>query len=415
MKMPGLSRRKPDGWLVRISVRFSESDVERLGSELYAVRDVLAQRMASAARLADGKEINTRDEYLLVIRPGRRESDSTDPIPVVRDLLERMAQPAQSSIGLIFPRLNAAFTRHPCTASDRAARDALTDGLSKAEATGSGVAVELDLAEQTTRLLPMDTPETEVVGALKRAVDSNQVIMHYQPVVGLADGRITAFEALMRIVDENGGGLLSPARFIAIAEQSGLIHELGRAALRSAAGQMAAWRAEFGARAPSRIAVNVAASQLANADFSKEAATIFSEVGLDALTLELTETERIQEMPQARSALEILRGGGAWVALDDFGVDYSNLAYLRDLEVDIVKIDRSFLDGGVKAERARTILSMVVELAHTLNARVVAEGVSTAEQVMSLAALGVDYGQGEQFGLGVNADEASRLIARSTC
>jgi len=150
---------------------------------------------------------------------------------------------------------------------------------------------------------------------------------------------------------------------------------------------------------------------LANDDFVAEVSKIFAGVGLDALTLELTESERIQEMPQARTALVALRTAGAWVALDDFGVEYSNLAYLRDLEIDIVKIDRSFLDGGANAARAQTILAMVVELAHLLEAKVVAEGVATPEQVASLAALGIDYGQGEHFGLGVDALEASLMIA----
>ena len=411
MKLSGLSRRKPDGWLARISVRLAESDIERLGAEEASVRDALAQRIASATRLADDHSVHARDEYLLVIRPGRRDSDSNDPVPVIRSLLDKLAKPVESTVGPIFPRLNAAFTREPCIADDKAVRTALTEALGKAEAAGSGVAVELDLAAETSRLLALDTPEMEIVSALKRAIDSGQVVMHYQPVVALADGRVTAFEALMRIVDENEGGLLSPSHFIAVAERSGMIHELGRIALQAAAAQMAAWRSEFGARAPSRIAVNVAASQLSNSDFVAEARSIFADVGLDALTLELTESQRIQEMPQACEALDALRAQGAWVALDDFGVEYSNLAYLRDLEVDIVKIDRSFLDGGRNAGRAQTILAMIVELAHLLDAKVVAEGVSTPEQVASLAALGIDYGQGEHFGFGMDAVEASLLIA----
>lgn len=411
MKIPGLSRRKPDGWLVRVSVRLAEPDIERLGAEESAVRDALAQRIATATRLTDDGNVTARDEYLLVIRPGRRDSDSDDPVPVIRDLLDRVAQPVDSAIGPIFPRLNAAFTRDPCIASDNAVRTALIEGLAKAENAGSGVAIELDLAKDASRLLVLDTPEMEIVSALKRAIDSDQVVMHYQPVVSLADGRVSAFEALMRIVDENDGGLLSPSHFIAVAERSGMIHELGRIALQTAATQMAAWRAEFGARAPSRIAVNVAASQLSNSEFVSEARAIFADVGLNALTLELTESQRIHAMPQACAALDALRAEGAWVALDDFGVEHSNLSCLRDLEVDIVKIDRSFLDGGASAGRAQTILAMIVELAHLLEAKVVAEGVSTPEQVASLTTLGIDYGQGEHFGLGVDALTASLMIA----
>ena len=413
MSVLGLSRRKPDGWLVRMSIRLAAPDSERLGEEESVVRDSLAQRIASAARLDNDGGIVARDEYLMVIRPGRRESDSDDPVPVVRDLLNRMSEPADSSIGPIFPRLNVAFTRDPCSTSDQEVRAALAEGLVKAEVAGSGVAIELDLINENSRLLVLDTPETVIVSALKRAIDSDQVVMHYQPVIDLSDQRISAFEALMRVVDENTGELLSPSHFIAIAEDTGLIHELGRIALKTAAAQMAVWRAEFGARAPTRIAVNVSASQLASPDFVEEARAIFSDVGLAALTVELTESERIQEMPQACAALDALRADGAWVALDDFGVEHSNLAYLRDLEVDIVKIDRSFLDGGANAARAQIILAKVVELTHLLDAKVVVEGVSTTEQVTALAALGINFGQGEKFGLGMTAVDASLLIAAS--
>jgi len=404
------TRRKPDGWLVRISVRLARADIGRLGLEAETIRTLLAQRVSEAASPNDNRSVLARDQYLLVIRPGRRKSDSDDPVPVVRKLLEEMTKPVESSIGPIFPRLNAAFTRTPCIAADEAIRTSLAKALDKAEQVGSGVAMEIDPSGGDPRLLALDTPETKVVSVLKRAIDSDQVVMHYQPVINLSNGSISAFEALMRVVDENGNGLLSPGHFIEAAERSGLIHELGRIALRTAAEQMTVWRSSYGESAPPRIAVNVAAPQLANADFAAEAQALFADVGLNALTLELTESERIQQMPEARAALEKLRQGGAWVALDDFGVEYSNLSYLRDLEVDIVKVDRSFLDGGANATRAQTILAKIVELAHLLDAKVVAEGVSTPEQVKSLAGLGIDYGQGEQFGLGMDAQAATQLI-----
>ncbi len=404
------TRRKPDGWLVRISVRLASADISRLGAEADTIGETLAQRVAVAANPEDDRTVSVKDQYLLVIRPGRRKSDSDDPRPVVQQLLADMAKPVMSSIGPIFPRLNAAFTRTPCITSDKAVRTLLIEGLEQAEISGSGVAIEIDPSGGEPELLSLDTAETKVASALKRAIDSDQVVMHYQPVVSLANNRIASFEALMRVVDENGSGLLSPAHFIGIAERSGLIHELGRIALRVAAEQMAAWRSSYGESAPPRIAVNIAAPQLANSDFVAEATKIFADVGLSSLTLELTESARIQKMPEACAALAALREGGAKVALDDFGVEYSNLAYLRDLDVDIVKIDRSFLDSGVNAARAQIIVSKVVELAHLLDARVVVEGVSTPEQVASLVALGIDYGQGELFGLGMDAEAATRLI-----
>lgn len=415
MKFPWFSRaktgRRGDGWLVRISVRLSQADVERLGAEAADVANVLATRVAGAARPGDERSVLARDQYFLVIRQGRRTGDAGDPIPVVRRLLNGLAQPVDSSIGPIFPRLNAAFSTSPRNANDPDARTALIEGLERAQQAGSGVAVALDLPGDGWQMMTLDTPETLMVSILKRAIDADQVVMHYQPVVRLSDGRVTAFEALMRVIDENDAGLLSPAKFIHDAEQSGLIHELGRIALKAAAAQMKTWRAAYGAAAPNRIAVNVSPPQLANADFVTEAEAAFAEVGLDALTIELTESARIQEMPQAIAALETLRAGGAWIALDDFGVDYSNLAYLRDLAVDVVKIDRSFLDSAASSSRAVTIVAKIVELAHLLDAKVVAEGVSSAAHSADLHDLGIDFGQGIHFGLGMTPDEASRLIA----
>lgn len=395
---------------MRIAVRLAEADEQRLGVEADAVRDALATRVAEAARPGDDQSVLSRDQYLLVIRPGRRSDDSRDPVPVVRRLLNGLAQPVASSIGPIFPRLNAAFSTTPSNATDPAARDALSMGLEQAQRAGSGVAIELDLAGGGSRMMTLDTAETLMVSVLKRAIDADRVIMHYQPVVRLSDNRLTAFEALMRVVDENDGELISPSRFIDEAEQSGLIHELGRIALRSAAAQMKAWRETDEAGAPARVAVNVAPPQLGNADFVAEVREAFADVGLDALTLELTESARILEIPQASKMLEELRADGAWIALDDFGVAYSNLAYLRDLTVDVVKIDRSFLDGAARSSRAVTILAKIVELAHSLDAKVVAEGVSSAKQAADLRDLGVDYGQGVHFGMGLESGAASHLI-----
>lgn len=413
MKVPGFtrqgqSRRRPDGWLVRISVRLSINDEERLGNETEAVRTKLALRVAEATRPGDTRSLVARDEYLMVIRPGRRSSDSDDPLPVVSRFLAAMAEPVESSIGPIFPRLNAAFTRAPCLAADQRARAALAEGLHAARQAGSGMAAIFDPETGATKQILIDTPQTTLIDTLKRAIDANRVVLHYQPVIRLADGRLTAFEALMRI--ESSGELLSPAAFIETAERSGLIHELGRVAMRKAASQMREWRATGAANAPARIAVNVSPSQLAADSFVAETEKAFAEVGLNALTLELTESARIQEMPQAEMALERLRDGGAWVALDDFGVEYSNLSYLRDLEVDIVKIDRSFLDGGSHVARAVTILAKIVELAHLLDAQVVAEGVASAEQAEALANLGIDFGQGEHFGLPMAPDAAASAI-----
>lgn len=414
MKLPSLKpsrRRAAEGWLVRISARLSHGDLDRLGEEAETVREALAKRVVQTTRPGDERSIVARDEYLFVVKLGRRSSDASDPVPVVRRLLEGLAAPVESALGPIFPRLNAAFTSAPYDAGDERARGALAVALSEAERAGSGIAIELDLRKGTSRLLTLDNPETEMVGTLKRAIDSGDVTMHYQPVVRLSDDRIAGFEALMRVSGEQG--LLAPAHFIGIAERSGLIHELGRIAFSEAAAQMVRWRKSCGKAAPERIAVNVSPRQLASSDFAKGAAAAFAEVGLDALTLELTETALIHEMPEARATLQHLRDAGAWVALDDFGVEYSNLAYLRDLAVDVVKIDRSFLEGAEDNRRGEIILAKMVELAHVLDAKVVAEGVASEAQCVVLRALKIDYAQGSHFGLPMSGFDATKRLRKA--
>lgn len=416
MKVPTLRRafsrrRAAEGWLVRVSVRLSKSDVDRLGSDAEGVRNSLAQRVAETTRPGDDRSVLASDEYLFVVKLGRRSSDSSDPVPVVRRLMDALAKPVESAVGPIFPRLNAAFTSAPCDASDEQARGALAVALNEAERAGSGIAVELDLRNGTSRHLTMDTPETETVGMLKRSIDAGQVVMHYQPIVRLRDGHVTGFEALMRV--DGDDGMLGPAGFIGAAERSGLIHELGRIAFREAAAQMARWRRTCGDAAPLRVAVNVSPRQLASPDFTDRVAAAFAGIGLDSLTLEMTETALIHEMPEARETLQHLRDAGAWVALDDFGVEYSNLAYLRDLAVDVVKIDRSFLEGASETRRAEIILTKIVELAHLLDAKIVAEGVATEDQRRVLNGMSVDYGQGSLFGPPVDGTEAEQLLRAS--
>ena len=392
------------GWLVRLSVRLAKADVARLSEAAgRTVRAELAARIAAQIGNRAESALTERDQHLLVVRPGRRKSDHDSPDPVVRELIAGLGAPIPTDGGPVFPRVSAAFTAQPCDPGDERVRAELAVALGEADGAGEDAAIEIDLdTGERRRLRFPDRSEARMIGMLKRAVDGGQVVMRYQPVVALAARRVTGFEALMRIGQE-GGGELSPAHFIGIAERSGMIHELGREALRLAADEARRWPAG------ARVAVNVAASQLDADDFAAVAEAAFGDA-LPRLTVELTESALIAEMPRARATLDALRGMGARLALDDFGVEYSNLAWLRDLPVDVVKIDRSFLERGPHPERAATILAKVVELAHLLGAQVVAEGVATPRQADVLGSIGVDYGQGSLFGPPVPPDEAARML-----
>jgi EAL domain-containing protein (putative c-di-GMP-specific phosphodiesterase class I) len=228
---------------------------------------------------------------------------------------------------------------------------------------------------------------------LRKAVEAQQFVLHYQPKVTLASGAICGLEALLRWQDP-AAGLVSPAAFIPALEQTGLIREVGRWALSQALADYRDWSAR-GSAVP-RIAVNVSAIQLQQQDFVDTVVSAVQEAGdiPEALELEVTESLLMKDVQTSIRKLSILRGMGIRVAMDDFGTGYSSLSYIARLPIDAVKIDRSFVSGMVSSPQDKAIVTTILALAHSLGLEVVAEGVETAEQAQLLAALGCDKAQG---------------------
>jgi diguanylate cyclase (GGDEF)-like protein/PAS domain S-box-containing protein len=231
---------------------------------------------------------------------------------------------------------------------------------------------------------------------LRRALDRNEFMLHYQPKIQLQTGEVRGVEALIRWNDPEHG-LVSPARFIPLLEETGLILEVGQWALHRA---LEDWRcaAQSGAPTP-RIAVNVSAIQLRRADFVDCIARALScadgaEHGLD---LEITESTLMESIGDNSSKLRELREMGVHFAIDDFGTGYSSLSYLAKLPVDSLKIDRAFIMTMSEEAQSMTIVSTIISLAHALDLSVVAEGVETEEQRSLLSALGCDEIQGYVF------------------
>jgi EAL domain-containing protein (putative c-di-GMP-specific phosphodiesterase class I) len=247
--------------------------------------------------------------------------------------------------------------------------------------------------------------------ALRHGIDNRAFELHYQPIVSLASGRIAGFEALVRWRHPERG-LLAPIEFIAIAEDTGMIIDIDRLTLGESCRQMAAWLAGFGAAAPQVMCANVSSRQLAATDLTSEIAGTLRTSGLTAanLKLEITESAFIHDMPAAQRVLDGTRALGVAWSLDDFGTGYSSLSFLHRLQVDTVKVDRSFVSaigpGGNGSEMVRAI----VGLAHTLGMDVVAEGVETAAQAAELRALGCEFAQGFYFSPAVETVAAGRLI-----
>jgi diguanylate cyclase (GGDEF)-like protein len=233
----------------------------------------------------------------------------------------------------------------------------------------------------------------EIERCLRGAIDAGELELHYQAQFD-SRRRPAVFEALLRW-NSPVLGSVPPTRFIPVAEHSGLILPIGAWVLRRACRHAVEWsRAGYAA---ARVAVNVSALQLMRPDFADTVAQVLEETGMDPgmLELEVTESAMIRNLSHAVEQIEVLRGSGVSFAVDDFGTGYSSLSYLRNLPVDTLKIDRAFvceLDKGV--ENCDSIVRAIISLAHSLGMRVVAEGVETEAQFLTLASLGCDLFQG---------------------
>jgi EAL domain-containing protein (putative c-di-GMP-specific phosphodiesterase class I) len=231
---------------------------------------------------------------------------------------------------------------------------------------------------------------------LRQALELDQYVLHYQPKVDVASGKIIGAEALIRWNDPICG-MVPPGRFIPILEETGLIHEVGRWALETAMAQHLRWLdAGLGAI---RIAVNLSALQLRNRDFVANIERVLN-VDPDAaagLELEITESLIMDDVKLSIANLHVIRALGVRVAIDDFGTGFSSLSYLSKLPVDSVKIDRSFIGEMVLSPEGLSLVSIIIDLAHSLRLRVVAEGVETEEQSRLLQLLRCDELQGYLF------------------
>ncbi|MBB3221847.1 bifunctional diguanylate cyclase/phosphodiesterase [Pseudoduganella umbonata] len=252
-----------------------------------------------------------------------------------------------------------------------------------------------------------------IEGALRSALERNEFVLHYQPQVDLASGRIVGMEALLRWQHPELG-MVPPQRFIGLAEETGLIVPIGAWVLRTACAQAKAWNDmwELCGLAPLRVAVNLSARQFAQPDLVASIAAVLDDTGLPAacLDLELTESLFVDDVAQALDLLHQLKALGVALSIDDFGTGYSSFSSLRTFPIDVLKIDRSFVaDIASDADEAAIVVS-IIALAHNLKLRVIAEGVESTAQLEFLRAHGCDEMQGYHFSRPVPAEEFGKMI-----
>jgi diguanylate cyclase (GGDEF)-like protein len=242
---------------------------------------------------------------------------------------------------------------------------------------------------------------------LRRALDKDQLKLFYQPLINLKSGEVAGFEALARW-NHDDRGEISPTEFIPVAEESGLILQLGRWAMDKAAQTLAEWDKSAGEKLPLYVGVNLSAIQVARDDIAAVVASALKSSGLtgDRLTLELTESSIVQDPVRATRVFDALKALDATVAMDDFGTGYSSLAYLQRLPIDVLKIDKSFVSGMMVDPDAVAIVRAVLSLAEALGMSTTAEGIETVELATTLATLGCASGQGFYFAKPLEADAA---------
>jgi diguanylate cyclase (GGDEF)-like protein len=246
---------------------------------------------------------------------------------------------------------------------------------------------------------------------LRRAIDNDQLELHYQPIMWLQGNKIVGVEALVRWRRPDGT-LVPPGEFVPVAEETGLIRPIGRWVLHEACRQLARWRSDLPQAAGLAMSVNISARQLQDASIVEDVESALRETGLDpgSLILELTESAVVETFEEALSTLQQLRWMSVQLAMDDFGTGYSSLSSLSRLPLDILKIDRSFVARLDQDAEGRAVVYAIVSLATALGIRVTGEGIETASQLSALIEVDCNHGQGFLLGRPAPPDELAAML-----
>ena len=393
----------------RAAVLFVDLDRFKLVNDVYghAVGDELlmavAQRLTVVLRPGDTLARLSGDEFVILCED-LNESAEVDAITA--RVVAAVAEPfVLSSVGVnVTASVGVAFSGRGDQLSEQLLQDADT-AMYHAKRKGGARHQIMDLRE-----LDRATERTNLEHDLRGALTRGELRTEYQPIIETSNGRITCAEALLRW-DHPSHGAVVPTTFIPMAEQSGLITEIGRWVLDRACRDGLRWR-KPDETDHLTISVNVSAHQLMAPDFIATVETVLAGADTDPelVTLEMTETVFVHDTERALIVLTDLKDLGVTLALDDFGTGYSSLTYLKRFPVDIVKIDRSFVADLEQDEASHSIVSAIVELAHLLGMTVVAEGVETAQQHLLLDDLGCDCCQGYYFARPMPAGDLQVLM-----
>ncbi|HEY7041800.1 MAG TPA: EAL domain-containing protein [Methylomirabilota bacterium] len=363
----------------------------------------VSQRLAACLRPEDTIARLGGDEFAILLEDVK---DDRGPTSVADRLTAELQQPfkVEGREVIITVSIGIAMS----TAKRMTPEDILRDAdLAMYHAKGKGKA-RYEVFDKSMNAPAQERMDLEL--DLRNAVTRGEFTLHYQPVVELPTGRITEVEALVRWKHPQRG-LLFPADFVGLSEETGLIVPLGRWVLHEACRQTRQWQLAS-AGTPLAISVNISARQLQQPGLVEEIDAVLRDTRLDpsTLRLEITETVVMHDAPATLAKLEALKALGVQLAIDDFGTGYSSLGYLKRFPVDTLKIDRSFVKGIGGNVEDSAIVRAVITVAKSLNLSVTAEGIETAEQLEHLRTLGCDHGQGYFFAKPLTSDRVPALL-----
>jgi EAL domain-containing protein (putative c-di-GMP-specific phosphodiesterase class I) len=326
---------------------------------------------------------------------------------IARRLLGALSQPfvIRGADTFVGASIGIAHAKNGDERAEELLRDA-DSAMYHAKEAGRG---RVEVFDDTMRARALARHATE--NALHRALERGELRVFFQPVVALSDARCIGAEALVRWQHPERG-LVPPADFVPLAEETGLVVELGAWVLEEAARNAARWQLQCDSGFV--VSVNLSARQLAQPDLAERVADVIERTGVlpSNLCFEITESVLMDDADAAIAVIERIRALGVKLAIDDFGTGYSSLGYLKRFPVDIVKIDRAFIAGLGGDPGDSAIVSAVIGLGHALGLRVVAEGVETEQQLAELVALGCDEAQGYYFAPPQPVQDLSDLMAR---
>jgi diguanylate cyclase (GGDEF)-like protein/PAS domain S-box-containing protein len=365
---------------------------------------IVSQRLQSSTRATDTVARLGGDEFTILLED---VADLSKTLEVADRVLKTLAEPVVLCGQDSWTRGSIGIALYKPDYEDAASilRDADT-AMYQAKANGKGRYEVFDesMHEHVLKRMKLEAD-------LRHAVERQEFCLHYQPIVALDSGKLAGFEALLRWPQPDGK-MISPAEFIPIAEETGLIIPLGEWALREAARQMQTWQEQYELPPSLTMSVNLSNKQFTDAALREKILRILTETRLapHCLKLELTESVVMEKIATTSEMLKQLRKLGIQLSIDDFGTGYSSLAYLARLPLDTLKIDRSFVSQMLENEEQSEVVKAIIMLARALGLEVVAEGVETREQLRQLQLLECSFAQGYLFSRPVEAAAAGRLI-----